>query len=134
MRSIRPFETAVTSNLSNTKVRPRWFYGLIGVLLLGLSVYVYLADPTKGAILPCPLYSTTGLYCPGCGMSRAVHALMHLDLLGAFGYNPLVFFLIPVVIISVTSKRKFDKRVSMMLLILIIGFGIVRNIIPLLQP
>ena len=47
-------------------------------------------DPSAaGSPLPgCLFYQFTGLYCPGCGMTRALHALVHLDPLGAFAMNP----------------------------------------------
>ncbi|TMR29466.1 DUF2752 domain-containing protein, partial [Actinomadura geliboluensis] len=35
-------------------------------------------------------------YCPGCGLMRLVHALTHGDVATAFGFNPLVFVLLPV--------------------------------------
>ena len=39
-------------------------------------------DPNAaGSPLPgCVFYQFTGLYCPGCGMTRALHALVHGDL------------------------------------------------------
>jgi len=37
----------------------------------------------------CPFHAFTGLPCPGCGTTRAVLALAHGDLAGAFGWNPL---------------------------------------------
>ncbi|MBT2209868.1 DUF2752 domain-containing protein [Actinomadura sp. NEAU-AAG5] len=38
----------------------------------------------------------TGYYCPGCGATRLVHALTHGDAGTAFGFNPLLFLLLPV--------------------------------------
>lgn len=35
-------------------------------------------------------YHFTGLYCPGCGMTRAAHALVHGDLAQAVAMNPLL--------------------------------------------
>ena len=39
---------------------------------------------------PCTLYSTVGLYCPGCGGTRAVSWLLRGDLIRSFLYHPLV--------------------------------------------
>lgn len=39
---------------------------------------------------PCLFRTLTGFYCPGCGMTRALHALVHLDLVTALRMNPLV--------------------------------------------
>ena len=34
-----------------------------------------------------------GIPCPGCGMTRALRALLRLDFVAAFTYNPLIFAL-----------------------------------------
>lgn len=49
----------------------------------------------QGIGIPCLFRLVTGFQCPGCGNSRAVLALLRLDLQAAFGYNylfPLEFF------------------------------------------
>lgn len=38
--------------------------------------------------LACPLRSATGIPCPLCGMTRAVVAAVHGDLVGSLRYNP----------------------------------------------
>ena len=48
-------------------------------------------------VLVCPLH-VLGIYCPTCGITRASHALLRLDLAAAFTYHPLVFLLIALVI------------------------------------
>ncbi len=40
--------------------------------------------------IPCIFYYTTGLYCPGCGGTRACIALLHGHLIKALWYHPLV--------------------------------------------
>lgn len=45
---------------------------------------------------PCPLLALTGLYCPGCGSTRALHALLHGDLAQAMAMNPLLVIALPV--------------------------------------
>lgn len=41
-------------------------------------------------MLPCTLYTWTGFYCPGCGGTRAVLALVKGDILQSFYWNPFV--------------------------------------------
>ena len=43
-------------------------------------------------ILICPLH-LFGLYCPTCGMTRAAHSILSLDLAAALRYHPLIFLL-----------------------------------------
>ena len=40
--------------------------------------------------IPCPFDYMLGVYCPGCGGTRAVTALAHGHLLQAVWYHPLV--------------------------------------------
>ena len=43
---------------------------------------------------PCMFHAFTGLYCIGCGLTRALHALVHGDVARAFGMNPLAMALL----------------------------------------
>lgn len=68
--------------------------------LLAGAVYVYAKNPhNPGATYVCPLYAATGLYCPGCGGTRAAYDLMHFDVLGALSMNPLVAISIPLLVV-----------------------------------
>ena len=62
---------------------------LCGCALAAAAVYVAADDPAgPGVHLPaCPLYAMTGLWCPGCGMTRATHAVLRGDIGAAFGFN-----------------------------------------------
>ncbi len=52
--------------------------------------YLGAVDPNQPGHYPtCPFLWLTGLYCPGCGALRTVHALAHGDLRAAFGLNVL---------------------------------------------
>ena len=42
--------------------------------------------------LPCLFREMTGLYCPGCGGTRAVKALLRGDIVTSFLYHPLVLY------------------------------------------
>ena len=43
----------------------------------------------------CWLHASTGLPCPGCGMSRAISAISQGDFSAALGLNPFAFFAWP---------------------------------------
>ncbi len=34
-----------------------------------------------------------GIPCPGCGMTRALRCILEFDFIGAFKYNPVIFFM-----------------------------------------
>ena len=71
----------------------RFFSGAF--LLAGGAVVAaigYFNPVTAGFFPACPLYTTTGIYCPGCGMTRGFHALLHGDILSAFHFNALLPF------------------------------------------
>ncbi len=64
----------------------------VGLLLGGLSVsgVVYLAIVSHtGRGLPCLLYRLTGHPCGSCGLTRALAAVLRLELRTAFGFHPL---------------------------------------------
>ncbi|MGN9780228.1 DUF2752 domain-containing protein [Nonomuraea sp. ZG12] len=53
-------------------------------------------DPNEPGHYPtCPFLWATGLYCPGCGTMRTIHALAHLDPVTAIGLNPLALAMVP---------------------------------------
>ena len=52
---------------------------------------VFLIDPaTAGFLPPCPFRLFTGLLCPGCGGTRALHQLLHGRPAAALALNPLL--------------------------------------------
>lgn len=45
--------------------------------------------------IPCPIHTITGLYCPGCGVSRMCLALLRLDIAEAASWNMGVMAALP---------------------------------------
>lgn len=66
---------------------------VLGALGIGALVYLYFHSPYEQTVTICPIYQLTGLRCPGCGMTRALYCLLHLDLQGVFRENPFLFVL-----------------------------------------
>ena len=66
---------------------------LCGSLALWLR-RVDLAVPPR-FLLPCVFHELTGLYCPGCGNTRAAHALLHGDVAGALRQNAFSVIALP---------------------------------------
>ena len=65
------------------------------VVVAMLSVYFYF-DPNDSVFFPrCVVKQLTGYDCPGCGSQRAIHALLHGDIVTAWRYNALMLLLLP---------------------------------------
>lgn len=57
----------------------------------------------------CPIRYFTGIACPGCGMSRALFALLQFDFALAYEMHPLVF-LMPVAAAVYLLRRRLPKK------------------------
>ena len=58
-------------------------------------LYLYYTAEGEGAGIPCPLHQLTGLYCSGCGASRALRSILHFDFYQALRYNAMFTFSVP---------------------------------------
>src|SRR5476651_2648978 len=111
----------------------------------GASLFVYAVDPSRHAVYPqCLLYNATGLYCAGCGATRAIHALLHGRVIEALHDNALFVAALPLLLyvagfyalaawranawpkISIDG-RKLARR-GIVLFLLMVGFMILRNL------
>ncbi len=85
--------------------RVQWL-GLVAACA-SASLPLYAVDPTGKRYYPrCPVYTFTGLYCPGCGTTRAMHQLLHLNVGAAVRLNVLTLFLLPVLAYSFLSYTR----------------------------
>ena len=113
--------------------------GLGIVLLLGLGYALW--SSVTGLWLPCPFHALTGLECPGCGVTRMCLALLRLDFAAAWAANPGLLLLSPLILALVGWQamdyvRTGDRRpgrgqrlLGWTLVILVVGYGILRNCI-----
>jgi len=108
-------------------------------ILAGAATYLFLFDPAEGAGYPsCPFRLLTGLQCPGCGSTRAVHQLLHGHPLVAFELNPLLMISLPFLGFALWTYTRPGKsagsprlsippRYAWCVLVVIVGFWIFRN-------
>lgn len=113
-----------------------------GVLAVAAgSAVVWFFNPSNVSFLPvCPLYSMTGIACPGCGLTRGFHALFHGDVLTALDFNALLplfllifgYFFAGMLLIAVRGRglsiKVFRPGFLYGFLIILIGFAVLRNL------
>ncbi|MBN9689983.1 MAG: DUF2752 domain-containing protein [Verrucomicrobia bacterium] len=82
-------------------VRPPIPIWVIGAGLMGLGLLLFLArvEPAGQGFFPrCWVYETIGIQCPGCGATRAVHALLNGEIERALRLNALFVSLLPLLV------------------------------------
>ncbi|HEY1139848.1 MAG TPA: DUF2752 domain-containing protein [Lysobacter sp.] len=111
----------------------------VGVLALGVWLLRTFDPGAAGSLFPsCLFHDLTGWYCPGCGITRALHALVHFDLVRAFAMNALLVVCLPLLAVmalqgltrhallpAAVSRVAFNGRVWIGALLV---FGIARNL------
>jgi hypothetical protein len=84
---------------------------LLAALALAGTATVAAVDPGEPGHYPtCPFLAVTGLWCPGCGGLRAVHALTRGDVGAALGYNALLVLALPVLAVLWVRWARRDLR------------------------
>ena len=125
----------------NTKRSARLAAVLSGIAIAAVAaLYLYFHNPHQYP-LPCLFHIVTGLYCPGCGAGRASYSILHGRFYTAFRYNPMYVMLIPFLGIYIAARmidwiltggnhvdQKINQKCLYVVLVIVVGFGIVRNI------
>lgn len=115
----------------------RWLALAAWVVLCGGGVLI--VSGWDWLVPPCVFHEFTGLWCPGCGSGRALAALSRLHLGAAMSANPLVTLGLPFLLFGLVREtaaswglirplRRSVRTLPMVLLILIAGFWILRNL------
>ena len=127
------------------------FVLLFWLVVGGIALVLLLRPEGSGFGLPCVVHRLTGLFCPGCGSSRALGSLLRLELYQAFRWNPLVVMLLPFALFYLVwgsvswvrvGRNTLDDRIPSKLLWAVLAaalvFFVLRNLpwypFTLLQP
>lgn len=85
--------------MTDKQARGRFWFAIaiLALPVAGIAAYAAWNDPSKTGIdLPCYFNRLTGLYCPGCGATRALHELLHGRFLSALHENLFAVVFLPV--------------------------------------
>lgn len=113
--------------------------GALAAVALGVWVLRTFDPSAAGGLFPsCVFHDLTGWYCPGCGITRALHALVHFDLRRALAMNALLVLGLPLLaamalqgltrrawLPTAVSRLAFDGRWWIGALLV---FGVARNL------
>ena len=118
---------------------------IIIVIIMGLTGFLILLasiDSVNYMALPkCPIKLITGIDCPSCGGTRALHSLLHGHFLQALSYNYFLVIGIPYFLMAaivsfvpffkdtIIRKIILGKHAAIIYVILFFGWWIIRNII-----
>ncbi|HSE32689.1 MAG TPA: DUF2752 domain-containing protein [Pyrinomonadaceae bacterium] len=107
---------------------------------LSASVYAFVFEPGKSGFFPACMFRTiTGLACPGCGSTRALHQLLHGHVGKAFALNPLLVIALPIlmyVLVRHTAwaisgaepvRNRLPAPVIYAMFYLLLSFWVIRN-------
>ena len=108
-------------------------------LFLGIGYYIFYRKTGLG--IPCLFHSVTGLYCPGCGITRVITYALQGQFLTAMGYNHALFFLLPVLAVLFLSMmisyiKTGNKNLSSLqtfilcfIIIVLCSYALIKNIL-----
>ncbi|WP_375242593.1 DUF2752 domain-containing protein [Lacinutrix sp.] len=118
---------------------------LLSIILVlaisGLLALYFLYNPATNTFFPkCVFYTTTNLYCPGCGSQRAIHNILKGNILNGIRHNILIVLLFLVLIykailfiLKLLLKKEYNSLlnnpiVTKSILVFVLAYWILRNI------
>ena len=78
---------------------------------------------------PCIFNKLTGLYCPGCGNTRALAALLHGDIAGSLAKNVLLIpALICLAVLGFRPQSERNPYFTGAIAVVVVVFSVARNL------
>ena len=112
--------------MSVPSARKKRLAAAVGLALAaGLGYAAWVRATGLGA--PCPFHMLTGLYCPGCGVTRCISALLQGNWQAALRSNAAIVVLAPLACGSIRLTRRQNAAVYVAIAALVV-FGVVRNL------
>ena len=101
----------------------------LAVLACAIVLFAPPGSPHAKWLPKCMVYQQTGLYCPGCGCTRALSALLHGDLKASLHNNLLLIpgFLLVALLIA-KPQITLRRPVAVAIVAIIVAFTVLRNI------
>ncbi len=131
--------TPVPPRIRRFKEQRVFSFVISGITILACAVTLFRFNPSRYGFYPgCFFHQTTGLLCPGCGSLRALHHLLHGDLIAALHLNLLLVLSLPVLAVKF-GKYFFKERNAFQVSVavkpiwlwcacgLLLVFGVLRN-------
>lgn len=116
---------------------------MCGAAACGAAGLVWAFDPSApdSRFPPCTFRAMTGLWCPGCGLTRGFHELFHGHVAAALGQNLFVPIVLVAAVVGwwswtrsawgrpgISLPTAWRRPIVALLPILIVVYGVVRNI------
>ena len=102
---------------------------VLGAAACAILLAVPPGSPHAKWLPKCMFHQTTGLYCPGCGATRALSALLHGDIRSSLHNNLLLFPLLALIVVLIVKPGISLKRpVAIAIVAVVLLFTILRNI------
>jgi Protein of unknown function (DUF2752) len=114
-----------------------------GAALAGAAAFVATHNPgAAGAGYPgCVFHQMTGLWCPGCGLTRGTYQLLHGHLGAALGYNVFTPLALAAIVVAwvgwlrvsfggppIRIPQRAGRSLSVIAPVLVLAYGVLRNI------
>lgn len=115
-------------------MRPRAILAISGAVAAGIIVVICIISKVSRWLPPCPFYLLTGLYCPGCGLTRAICELARGHIGAAFRFNAYMMVMVPLIGLTIYIQKithhkvTISNRAAWMILISMMIFWAARNI------
>lgn len=141
-------EISHRGEVRESRVRPARFVApaAVAATVVGAFTYVAVRNPYETSLTgPCALLHTTGLFCPGCGATRAAYEITQGDVLGAVQMNAFfTLIVLPAAVIGLAwwvaavagmkvPQANFSQRTIWTVVGLMALFWIARNL-PWFEP